>query len=140
MIFIFQVGGAGSDNTGQRCPKIVGDRPQQIGSHFFLFCFHQQLFPLYQKLGLLFQGSRNGTCDHKDQKHDQKGHRISCHGKVGYKIRIGKEIVDTDHAAHRKDQPIAVSGGNQRGEDQPQGIDQGDIGSSITVTFKDQKG
>ena len=44
--FIFQIDGAGADNAGERGPEIVGNGPQQVSSHLFLFRVHQQFFPL----------------------------------------------------------------------------------------------
>jgi len=92
-VTLFQKGGAGTENGGQRRPEIVGDGPQQVGPHAFLFAFGLDgLLPA--DLG------GKGAGEQGDDDHHHGGEQILPDGEVQHEKGRRKGIVDQQHTDH----------------------------------------
>lgn len=60
---IFQIYGTGTDDAGKRGAEVMGDCPQQVRPHLFLFRFHQHLFTFCQHARLCFHVACDGACN-----------------------------------------------------------------------------
>ena len=78
-------------NRGQRRTDIVGDRAEQVCTHFFLFAFHT-------KTVLLLDLGCHRAGDERDAQHGQKGERVAGKRKIKFPVRIGENVVDANHA------------------------------------------
>ena len=113
---IFQNGGGGTHDRGQRGANVVGDGAEQIRPHLHLFVFHPEAVLL---LGLGGQGAGDQR-DHQKGEHCQ---RIAGNGEVKRHIGICKHIVDADDTQHRRNQPEEISAGEAGDQEHGQHID-----------------
>ena len=72
----------------------VGDCAKQVGTHFFLFCFHQLFFMKCKNFCLLLQIGCSSAGDGREGQHADECKRIVIYRKIQSEIWISKETID----------------------------------------------
>ena len=110
--------------------EVVGDCPQKIGPQLLLLCFHNQFFIGFDSGSLVLRMKSCGACHDGNEIHDNKGERVSAHGKVKLVKGISVQVVNAKNTENCSKNPIAVFVRITGNENDRQDIDQADIGGA----------
>ncbi len=95
---VVDISGAVADNAGEGRAQIMGNGAEQIGPHFFLFRVHQKLFMLHKGVGLFLNPGGHGAYYQGNHQGEHKGYGISGKREIHLEIRVGKQVIDSNHA------------------------------------------